>query len=146
MSSDSNNVRNRLSDSRGVTSLEWALVAAAFMMLIVSIFDLVRYVVVLQSVTSVMTEAGRTCLVNPQNGICYANSASWPVLSTVAPSLDPSKFNVAVLMGGAVSGAPSGSIPAVNAIQVTVSYPYQSITPWLSSLDATISETATYFN
>jgi hypothetical protein len=45
-----------------------------------------------------------------------------------------------------VTGAPSNAIPAINAIQVTVSYPYQSITPWLSSLDATVTKTATYFN
>ncbi len=137
-----------LSDRAGVTSLEWAMVAVAFMLLIISLFDMVRYVVTLQSVTSVMTEAGRACLVNPAAPICGGGSpSSWPAVSTVAPMLDSSQFKVYIFPGPYASGNPFGIASlGVNIIQVTVTYPFVATTPWMSSLDGTISETATYFN
>jgi hypothetical protein len=97
--------------------------------------------------TYTVIDVQRPCsTMTPTQSICLLSSSTWPVLSTVAQSLDPSKFQVIVARRRKVTGAPSNAIPAINAIQVTVSYPYQSITPWLSSLDATVTKTATYFN
>ena len=130
-------------DRAGVTSLEWALVAATFMLLIVSIFDLVRYVVVLQSVAGVMTEVGRACIISAADAVCGAdNAASWPLASTVAPMLDPAQIAIAVQIGSSAGQPAAGT----HIIHVTISYPYQAMVPWLSSLSATISESATYVN
>lgn len=132
-------------DRKGVTSLEWALISVTFFLLIISIFDLVRYVVTLQSVSAVMTEAGRACLVNRAADICYASDASsWATASVVAPTLDPSQLTIHVLMDNYVVGA--SSVPGTHCIQVTVSYPYSATAPWMSSLGSTVSETATYIN
>lgn len=130
-----------------MTSLEWVMVSVAFFFMMISIFDLVRYVVVLQSVSAVMTEAGRACLVNPTSPICYNDVPSWSVASTVAPALDPSLFTITVNLSPLSPPVAGVSLtPGTNCIQVTVSYPYQATVPWMSSLNATISETATYFN
>ncbi len=129
-----------------MTSLEWALVAGAFMLMLISIFDLVRYVVVLQSVTTVTTEAGRACVINFNN----CPQTGWSQLSTIAPMLDPSQCVISTVAGqkaANLSGnANAGWEPGTNVAQVTVSYPFVAMTPWMSSLNATITETATYFH
>ena len=146
-------MRRILRERSGITSLEWALVAAAFFLTMLSIFDLARYVVVLQSVATVMSEAGRACAVN--SGNCPASGGSngtWPQLSTIAPMLDPTAFTV--MISTDTSGLP-GNFPKsnpnqsqksrTNPMQVTVSYPFTAMTPWMSSLNGTITESATYF-
>jgi Flp pilus assembly protein TadG len=134
---------------RGVTSLEWALVSVAFMLLFISIIDLARYMIVLQSVANVMAEQGRQCQVSPGNCASSGwNAAAWGPLSNIAPLLDTSQFVITAATGNNASTSPYPSAypAAVNIVQVTVSYPYQAWSPWLSSLNATVTETATYFN
>jgi Flp pilus assembly protein TadG len=140
-----------LRQRQGVSSLEWALVAAAFMLLIISIFDLVRYVVIMQSVATVMTEAGRACLVNSANCPSSGDGNTWSQLSTLAPTLDPSQFTVTIVSGAQnaallPTNPNPGAQPGVNVVQVTTSYPFTALAPWMSGLNATITETATYFN
>ncbi len=142
-------VRAILRERSGVSSLEWALVAATFMLMIFSIFDLVRYVVVVQSVATVMMQAGRACLL----GNCPESGSTWPNLSMfVIPMLDPAQFNVTALADGNATTCPGGTPQpsaasnGVNVIQVTVQYPYTAMTPWMSALNGTVCESAICFN
>jgi Flp pilus assembly protein TadG len=141
-------LRTILRERSGVSSLEWALVAAAFMLTIISLFDLVRYVVVVQSVATVMMQAGRACLL----GDCPESSSTWTNLPAfVIPMLDPSQFNVTALANGNATTCPGGSPQVssssngVNVIQVTVQYPYTAMAPWMSALNGTVCENAIYF-
>jgi hypothetical protein len=157
-------MRAILHERSGVTSLEWALVAAAFMFMVISIFDLARYVVVTQSVATVMMEAGRACLV----GNCPPDGNGWSQLPIIAPMVDSSQFNITAVANGSASSyaqnsacpAPSsvGQVPcgdqnasfSVKVIQITVTCQFQAWSPWLSMLNTTstdpIVESATYFN
>jgi Flp pilus assembly pilin Flp len=146
-------IRAALRERSGVTSLEWALVAGAFMLMIISIIDLVRYVAGVQSVASITAQAGRACLVNA--GLCpFSGTGSeiWSNTPVIAPILDSGDFTVSIINSHSNSAYPndpfSGSNASlgVNVIYVTVNYQFTAWAPWLSMLNGTVTESATYFN
>ena len=122
------------------------MVAVAFMLLFISIFDLARFVIVQQSVVTVLAETGRRCQVTPPETCAALDQTT---LSGLAPLLDPSQFIPPTIVQGLRANPDpnfqGGYQPGVNISQVTIGYPYQAMSPWLSSLDGTISMTATYF-
>jgi Flp pilus assembly protein TadG len=133
MSSASNSARRRGLGRAGVSTLEFALVGVAFLMFLLGGFDLARYIFTVQSMVAVMTQAGRYSLANPTWGPCGVDS--WTGIATVAPFLDSSQVNLCVLQ---TSGT------GLSTSTVTVTYPFTAVTPGLTALTGTITETTTY--
>jgi hypothetical protein len=135
MSFVSNSGRRGWLGSAGVTSLELALVLLPFLFLMTAVFDLGRYLFTVQSMVTLMTEAARYSKVYPdQTPLCGVNT--WPNTATVAPLLDPTQVNLCITSLNPTYG--------VMQVQVTVTYPFTAATPGLSTLDGTLTETATY--
>jgi Flp pilus assembly protein TadG len=132
MLSGSNKVRRRLGRS-GVTSLEAALIMLPFLFIVLLTFDLARYLFIVQSMLTVMTDAERAAMIGTVQNCA---TGWWPNTAIVAPLLDPSQVYLCV--------EPINATGTVNQIQVTVRYPYTTATPMFGALNGTLSETTTY--
>jgi hypothetical protein len=155
MSSVSN--RRSCLGNAGVTSLELALVLVVFMWLLMGVFDLGRYFFTVQSMVTLMAEAGRYVTIAGEGsgtalqGVaaqgagpeCYAINTFSSISAVVPPPLlDPTQGQICINVL-----TPFGL--GVNQIQVTVNYPFTAFTPGLSGLNGTLTEnplteTATY--
>jgi hypothetical protein len=127
----------------GVTSLEFALIAVPFLWLMFGIFDLARYLFIVQGLVTLMTDVQRFVFVAGENvavqqyqgPITYTNGYASVV---VPPSLDPTLGNLSVTYLNLAGGF------GVNQVQVTLAYPFTAMTPGLGALDGMIQEQATY--
>jgi hypothetical protein len=119
-----------------VTSLELALVLVAFLWMMMGIFDLARYLVIVQSLVTLMTDAERYAVIDPLDATNYCfGAATWPNTATSAPLLDPNQVNVSICQV---------TVAGVNQMQVTATYPFAAITPGLEALNGTVTETTIY--
>jgi hypothetical protein len=134
MPSSSNNARRERLGRAGVTSVEWALVAATFVFMILSIIDMGWFMIVNQSLTTLMTEAGRQTLVTPND---YPNCGIglWPQGTQITPLLDPSQVYVCVNPYATSVGANGDPVAGTIVVTVSVSYPYTALMPWMAVLN-----------
>jgi hypothetical protein len=136
MSSVSNNPGRRLRRA-GATSLELAIVFLIFIPMLMSVFDLARYLFTVQSMLTLMMDAGRYGLVRPGSAQLSGTPATWASQTTVTvpPLLDPSQGCVSLTFNNFVTGN------GVNQVMVAVIYPFTASSPWLSGLSNTLPET-----
>jgi hypothetical protein len=137
-----NNIRRNQLGRSGVASLEFALVALPFLWLVFGIFDLARYLFIVQAPVTLMTDvqrfiyvAGENAAVQYQGPVAYTNGYTSVV---VPPPLDPTQGHLSVTYLNLAGGF------GVNQVQVTLSYPFTAMTPGFSLLNGTIQEQTTY--
>jgi hypothetical protein len=143
-----NNIRPPRLGRAGITSLELALVSGLFFILVLSIVDLAWWMIISQSVTALVAEYGRACmLAQGFNGAttCTDSQAGLAALAAVAaPLLDVRQ----VQWSGVVQWfAPNGATELRSSVIVTVSYPYSAMTPWmqwLAGVNPYVTSSATY--
>lgn len=144
MSSASNRSR-RLLRRRGTTTLEFALILIPFLWLIMSMFDLGRYLYTIQALVTQMADAHRFEIIshsiNSSNGMPQGCSDfnDWSSLTAAAPPpmLDPSQGTVCVTL------ISSQTQWGATQVQVTVQYPFIPITPGLAALTHVIESDGT---
>jgi Flp pilus assembly protein TadG len=125
----------------GVTSLEFALVALVLLPLLISLFDLARYLFTIQSMQTLMTDVGRYAMVQPTNSERCSPFQDWISNTTVViPPLLPDVPNDQICSSFLNLYTGLG----VNQVQVTVTYPFSFISPWLTGLDSTLIQSTTY--
>jgi hypothetical protein len=155
MSSNSNSGRRKRLGRAGVTTVEWALVMTTFLFMIFSITDMAWFMIVSQSLTTLMAEAGRQTLVAPNDfPPCTGAPGSWPTGAQITPLLDPNQVYVCVNPYPSSVGPNGDSVAGTIVVDVTVSYPYSATMPWMSVLNGSclmpdgvtpaICESATY--
>jgi len=133
-----NSGRGRWFGSKGVTSLEFAVVLVPFLWMTFAIFDIGRYLFTIQAMVTVMTEAERLAVVNPSSAILICGP--WANTATITPLLDSSQTNVCITS----INSPNTGGGSVSQFQVTVTYPFNTVTPGLGALDSTaLTQTAT---
>jgi Flp pilus assembly protein TadG len=138
-----NSTRRKRLGCSGVSSLEFALIALPFMWLMFGIFDLARYLFIVQALVTLMTDVQRFVFVAGENvavqqyqgPIAYTNGHASVV---VPPPLDPTQGTLSVTYLNLAGGF------GVNQVQVTLNYPFTAMTPGFALLDGTIQEQATY--
>jgi Flp pilus assembly protein TadG len=125
----------------GIASLEFALILMPFMVLLIAVFDIGRYLFTVQAMTTLMMNAERAIMISPGLGsqpLCGVTVASWTSMMGITPPplLDPTQGTICI---NTIS--PQG----VYQIQVTVTYPFAADLPGLSGLapNGKLIETAT---
>jgi Flp pilus assembly protein TadG len=112
----------------GATSVEFALVAVAFLTLLIGTMDLGRYYLIEHSLHSVVSEAARAALVDTTLFGCDTAKAR---VIAITPALDPKLLELCVTQNPNTG---------VNVVTVTASYSFSAISPMLASLNGTMSE------
>lgn len=126
---------NLFNDRRGVTSLEFGIVALLLLSLIIGCMDLGRYYIVTTSLRTLVQEAARRTLAAcPTYSATCASGVTPASVSSIVPFLDTSKLDefTVLLTGGT----------AVIRITVTASYSFVPFTPIWASLAGTLTETS----
>lgn len=120
----------RTLDQAGISSLEFAVAATGFLMLLLAGIDFGRYFFTVHSLHTLTEEAARAALIDSTQHNC-ANVCGSPVSSTelatlgaAAPFLNTSQLVLAVTQS---------SSSGVTTISVAASYPFSFITPVLAS-------------
>jgi hypothetical protein len=105
--------------------------------MLLSVFDLARYLFTVQSMLTLMMDAGRYGVVQPLTAQISGTPATWASQTTVTvpPLLDPNQGCVSLAFNNFATGN------GVNQVIVTVIYPFTATTPWLSELSNTLPET-----
>ena len=129
-----------------ISSLEFAFILPAFLVLLMGTIDVARYLYTVQALVGLMGEAGRVAIMagHPDWPQC-PNQASnwWPQTATIAPLLDANNVYLCITPGGG-----SGAGPLTMSVQV--SYPFVTYTPFfgkltgLSGLNGQITELTSY--
>lgn len=129
MSSRLTRVSRRGLGQRGSTTLEFALVALAFLMLLLGSMEVGRYYFTSEAVRTVTAEAGRRTMLayrSTSPGTCPTSTdIKTYVTSTVArsPFIGASNLTLNVTCGTTTEGGKS--------LRVAVSYPFSTPVPWL---------------
>jgi hypothetical protein len=128
------NKRQRLAlGGSGTSSLEFALVAVPFMLLMIAGMDLGRYFITQHSLRTLTSEAVRAMLI-----ACYGATAACPMGSSDKAAV---AAKVPFLVAGSISW-PTASQSAPNAstgertISVTITYPFTFVLPAWVGLNA----------
>lgn len=115
---------------KGSTTLEFALVCMAFLMLLFGVMEVGRYYFTSEAVRTVAAEAARKTMLDYRStspGVCpTSNAIKTYVTSTLArsPFLSATDLTLTVSCGTDGSGAKS--------LAVDVTYPFSSNVPWLA--------------
>ncbi len=123
---------------RGAASAEFALVGAAFLMLLLGGMDAARYLATVEAVRSATAEAARLVVLrgganlNAGNAACAGLAGPLLGAATRAPLLEAAALSV-TLSGCATSGV-------VTSVTVTASYPFAFVLPWFGASGRTITE------
>jgi Flp pilus assembly protein TadG len=124
-------------DRRGITSLEFALVAVVFFLLLFGAMDLSRYFLTWHGLNTLASEAARAWMVN--NGSTYScghpTSGRAATVAGSAPFLDPSQLTLCVT----VNQTTSSGVVTSTSVNVTASYPFSFMIPPLSAANGTLS-------
>ena len=135
-----NKSRRRLARA-GTTTLEFALIFLVLITVVVSLFDLARYLFTIQSMLTLMTDVGRYAMLQPTNSQRCSSFLDWTTNTTITiPPLlaDVPDQRICSSLRNLYTGL------GVNQIQVTVTYPFTFISPWFTGLNTTLTQTATY--
>jgi hypothetical protein len=117
--------RRALRCRKGVTALEFAMIAPVFFLLLFFTMDLARYWYTAEAVRSYTGEVLRAAIIAvgadnpPQNDLCSGGAIA--IGTPPTPGLDPAKLQTTVTCRRTVS---QGSITA-HTVQVTVNYTFQ---------------------
>jgi len=114
----------------GVTSLEFALVAALFFTVLIGCMDLGRYFLIAQSLRTVTAEAARLALVNGMWGQIDPTAYSFGAMT---PLVDNANLTLTISAGGN---------PGINTVTASATYVFTAISPLWSSLNGTMTETS----
>jgi hypothetical protein len=122
----------------GATSLETALVLLAFLMLLLGVIDVARYLFALQSLDDLANRAVRAgiasdTLVLGHGGSACPLAATAGLPFTLPPFLDPA--TTVCIVQGTISGS--------RVVTVTVTSPFSAVTPGLSALTSSGAMTQT---
>ena len=137
MSSACNNRTRRLRNA-GVTSLEFGIVAATFMVLVIGCMDLGRYYIIEHSLRAFTSEAARAALANASlsaSGAAMNTQASLSSLTSIVPFLDPSQLTLSITQN-------SYSTTTPITITVTATYQFTAFSPVWAALTGTITDSA----
>jgi Flp pilus assembly protein TadG len=134
------NKRQRELGCRGATALEFALVAAPFIFLMLAGMDLGRYFITEHSLRTLTSEAVRATLI-----ACYASTtpcslpaATQSTIWSKVPFLDATATGASL----SVTWSPPDASASVRTITVTASYPFAFVLPmWTSLFSSAITET-----
>lgn len=92
-----------------ISSLEFAFILPAFLVLLMGTIDVARYLYTVQALVGLMGEAGRVAIMagHPDWPQC-PNQASnwWPQTATIAPLLDANNVYLCITPGGLWRRAP----------------------------------------
>jgi TadE-like protein len=125
----------------GSSSLEFALVAVPFLLLLIAGMDLGRYFITQHSLRTLTSEAARATLVAcyGATGSCPLPKVNWQTVEARVPFLNSALLNP---LPTANQGAPDPST-GVRIISVTVSYPFTFTLPaWIGlNANSPITET-----
>jgi len=115
--------RQRLGQA-GVATLEFALIATAFFILLFGAMDLARYFATEQAVRTVASEAARHAIVDSTWTYSGApTSGAAAAIAATAPLLAPGTINLTVTQS---------VVGSQTTVAVTVTYPFTFIMPILS--------------
>lgn len=126
---------NLRQDRRGVTSLEFGIVAVLLLSLIIASMDLGRYYIITTSLRALVQEAARSTLAICSTSVvnCTAQVTVGSV-SQIVPFLDTSKLeDYSVTFTGGTS---------TLVVTATASYSFVPFTPLWASLAGKITETS----
>jgi Flp pilus assembly protein TadG len=131
--------RRLLTGRAGTASLEFALVALPFILLMLAGMDLGRYFITKHSLHTLTSEAARSMLVNcfNQAAQCNLSATSKSTVATMVPFLDPN----GVTWVTANQSAPDPAT-GVRTVTVNVTYPFTFVlSAWSSLFSSGISDT-----
>jgi len=124
------------------------LVLVPFMWIFLGAIDLGRYFFTVQSMVTLLTDSQRAVMIITEDYLvgadglynCY-DLGSWSTSLAIAtpPLLVPASGQACISFLDV-----QNRFGGVQQIQVTVTYPFTTITPGLSGWDSTLSESATY--
>jgi Flp pilus assembly protein TadG len=131
--------RRLLAGRAGTASLEFALVALPFILLMLAGMDLGRYFITKHSLHTLTSEAVRSMLVNcfNQAAQCNLSATNKSTVATMVPFLDPNSVTW-------VTANQSAPDPAtgVRTVTVNVTYPFTfALSAWSSLFSSGISDT-----
>src|SRR5215472_1173139 len=121
-------VRSSRRRRRGSASLEFALIALPFFLLLFGITDMGRYLLFSHGVNAISSEAARYMMVQimanprPTNKVCNTSSSVAAQVASAAPYLDQTQLRLTICT--TPFSPPAGGTPAIN-VTVTASYPFQ---------------------
>ena len=123
-------VRSSRRRRRGSASLEFALIALPFFLLLFGITDMGRYLLFSHGVNAISSEAARYMMVQIMAGSSFTNgcqtSSSVAVqVASAAPYLDQTQLTFCTTTS---TISPAGGTPATK-VTVTASYPFQFFFP-----------------
>ncbi len=107
--------------TRGIASLEFALVSSVLFMMLIGGMEVGRYLTIVQSLRNVTGEAARAALVAYNGGTAW-NAAT---VKGLVPFLNPTQL--------ALNVTPTPPACSAHVINVTASYPFTSIVPFFTS-------------
>src|SRR5215472_8135126 len=115
---------------RGSASMEFALIALPFSLLLFGITDMARYLLVSHGVNTITSEAARYMMVQIMAGSsftngCQTSSSVAAQVASAAPYLDQVQLTFCTTTS---TITPAGGTPATK-VTVTASYPFQFMCP-----------------
>lgn len=125
----------RLGNS-GVTSLEFAIIAATFMALVIGCMDLGRYYIIEHSLRAFTSEAARAALADSSlsaSGGTMSSQTSLSSLTAIVPFLDPSLLTLSISQNSFTTSSPI-------TITVTATYQFTAFSPIWAALTGTITD------
>ena len=128
-------LRHLLADPRGAAALEFGLTISFFMMLVLGIMEVGRYVAMQQSLTSAVLEGGRYAVV-------HGSKSSSPATSqTITTQI---QNNCGILTGSSISAnvtfSPNNS-PG-STVTISATYPWVPLVPLLNLPSMTMKATS----
>jgi len=134
--------RRRLTDQAGATSLEFALVAIPFLLMLIAGMDLGRYFITQHSLRTLGAEAMRATLI-----YCFGQTTA---CSLPAPNKQSAKAMVPFLVGGSIMLTANQTAlvagTGFRTITVTAQYPFAFILPaWTGlNVNSPLTETMSF--
>ena len=121
-------------DNAGITSMEVAITFGLFLVLMLGVIDLARFVITKHALSVVAATAARRGIVDPTFQPCGGPPPDTFVMPS--PLLDPQQLTLCVSQPFFALG--------VQEMTVTASYHFAPITPGLESLLGDLTENLTY--
>lgn len=122
--------------SAGTTSLEMAVILSAFLVLLLGITDVARYLMTLQSVDYLATTAARAGVASATFALGSTSGSCPTVASSTLPFTAPPFLDPATTLCVIQTTATGGTVVTAQA-----SAPFVSVTPVVSAFPSTITTT-----
>jgi len=118
--------------------MEFALVAPAFLILLIGTFELSRYYFMVELLRTLSAETARAALIDPALTItsCAPSDSVWAKVNLKTPFLSRSVVTLCLSRPKDAANHPT--------ILVTASYAYTTLLPLLSQLNNTMTETTRF--